>query len=129
MGAEINGPESIPNPERIPRLMDAMLEAEEDKTELDKIFEMVLDPRNIQHLTELSKNEILAFSVLGPLARKHDFELLKAFLAENYLNRVSKSRAGKKELVKILSRGLSHDDELNSARARFGGLTSRRGSR
>jgi hypothetical protein len=89
-------------------LQDALAVMEEEKTELDKVLELLLDPKNIQHNTELNRNEILAFSVLSTICKAHpELSALKTFLAENLVNRVSKGRAGRKEWVKITSRQLA----------------------
>lgn len=92
-------------------LSDALAVMDDEKTELDKVLELLLDPRNIQHNTELSKNEITAFSVLSTLAKRHNLPVLSDFLAENLVLRVSKGRAGRKEWVKIVARHLQQEQE------------------
>lgn len=95
----------------IPRLnlSDALAVMEEEQTELDKVLELLLDPKNIGHNTELSSNEITAFSVLATMARRHNLPVLKEFLAENLEKRVSKKRQGRKEWIKIVGRHLEQD--------------------
>lgn len=96
--------------EDLPKLniQDALAVMEEEKTEMDKVLALLLDPKNIQHNTELNRNEILAFSVLSTICKSHpELTALKTFLAENLVNRVSKGRAGRKEWVKITSRQLA----------------------
>lgn len=84
-------------------LSGALLVDQDEKSQLDKIYEMLLDPKSIGHHTELTNREIQAFSVLSTLARKYDLGILQDFLVENLVLRVSKSRGGRKELVKMVS--------------------------
>jgi hypothetical protein len=60
------------NPEQMQGsgVLDA-LDVGQEKTDLDKIFEMMLDPKNIDHFTELNAQEITAFSTLGSMAEKY----------------------------------------------------------
>lgn len=77
----------------------------EEKTDLDKIFEMMLDPKNIYHFTELNAQEIMAFSTLGSMAKKYMPQgVVHGWLLANLQMRVSKKRQGKAETVKITSR-------------------------
>lgn len=125
-------PEKLPGkiPEPIPQLglSDALvMAAGEEKTELDKVFELLLDPKNIGHNTELSRNEILAFSILGTLANRHNLPVLKEFLVENLVLRVSKSRAGRKEWIKIVGRHLAQENaEAQAENVRRGWFGRRR---
>lgn len=105
-------------------MMDALLEVEEEKSELDKIFEQFLDPRNIRHNSELTVNEITAFSAAGPMAEKYNLTELKRVLLENLILRVSKGRGGRREWVKIIGR--QQDYEETKAR---GGFMSQMGRR
>ena len=94
-----------------------LLAGDEEKSELDKIIEMILDPTNIAHNTELSRNEITAFSVLSTLASKHHLPVLTEFLKHNLILRVSKGRKGRGELIKILNRQLANQEmDLNQQR-------------
>ena len=89
----------------------AMLQAEEEQTDMDKIFELLLDPNNIAHNTELNRNEIMAFSVLGSISEKRpQLEALREFLKKNLIYRVSKNRQGRKEWVKILGKMQQHEE-------------------
>lgn len=99
---------------------------DEEKSELDKIIEMILDPANIAHNTELSRNEITAFSVLSTLASKHNLPVLKEFLKHNLILRVSKGRKGRGELIKILNRQMAEHDAMNQAQAGGRGWFQRR---
>jgi hypothetical protein len=77
----------------------------QEKTDLDKIFEMMLDPKNIVHFTELNAAEITAFSTLGSMAEKYMPKgVVHGWLLKNLQMRVSKQRKGKAETVKITSR-------------------------
>ena len=111
--------------EQLPELnlSEALAVMEEDKTELDKIFELMLSEKNIAHNTDLNQNEILAFSMLSMLARKHDLDALKMFLLENLQLRVSKGRKGRKEWVNIVSRyaNTNEEDEMPGRLARMFG--------
>lgn len=99
-----------------PGIFDAMAVLDEDKTELDKVLELLLDSKNIAHNTELSRNEITAFSTLKTIGTKYDLSVLKEFLAENMVLRVSKGRQGRKEWVKLVSRfNLSEENEMDMA--------------
>lgn len=104
------------NPTPVPQvgLSQALLvEDEKPESELDKIIKMILDPANIAHNTELSRNEITAFSVLSTLSSKHNLPVLKEFLKQNLILRVSKGRKGRGELIKILNRQLSAQEGMN----------------
>lgn len=115
-----NGP-ATPKPLPELGLSDALVMAEEEQTELDKILELLLDPKNIAHNTELTKNEITAFSVLGTMAKRHNLPVLRDFLAENLVLRVSKGRMGRKEWVKIVGRQLAQNDmNMDDTQARAG---------
>jgi hypothetical protein len=87
----------------LPSLSEAVMTVEEEKSELDKIFEQIFDPKNIAFNTELTRNEITAFSTLYTIAKRHNLPVLDEFLLQNLQLRVSKGRAGKKELVKIVA--------------------------
>lgn len=85
---------------------------EDEKSEMDKVLEILLDPKNISQLSDLNKNEILAFSILGTIARRYQpLSVLRDFLAENLVLRVSKGRGGRKEFTKIVSRQLQFSDQ------------------
>lgn len=113
---EINIPEEVPEEPPEMGLSEIMAVAEEEKTELDKVLELLLDPKNIAHNTELTQNEILAFSVLATLARRHNLPVLQDFLAENLVLRVSKGRKGREEWVEIIAPKLQdHGEEEASA--------------
>jgi hypothetical protein len=88
-----------------------LLQNDEKPSELDKIIEMILDPANIAHNTELSRNEVTAFSVLSTLASKHNLPVLTEFLKHNLILRVSKGRKGRGELIKILNRQLAAQEQ------------------
>lgn len=93
-------------------LQDALAMVEEDKTEMDKVLELLLDPQNIAHNTELNRPELLAFSALGTLADSYpQLTALKQFLMKNLMLRVSLGRKGRKEWVKITSRQLTMADQ------------------
>jgi len=107
-------------------LSDILALEEKEHTELDKILELLLDPQNIEHNSDLNKNEILAFSVLATLANRHNLPVLQQFLKQNLLLRVSKNRKGREEWVKILSRQLEKDDYHNVLEgSRFGRMFRR----
>jgi hypothetical protein len=81
------------------------LDVGEEKSDLDKIFEMMLAPTNIYHFTELNAAEITAFSTLGSMAKKYMPKgVVHGWLLTNLQMRVSKQRKGKTEAVKITSR-------------------------
>ena len=105
--------EAPPNPEPLPKLglSEALLiEDDKEKTELDKIIEMILDDRNIAHNTELSPNEIKAFSTLRAIVKKHpELIMLRNYLVERMVLSVSKSRKGRQELIRILNRQMGQD--------------------
>lgn len=91
-----------------------LVEDSKEETELDKIIKMILDPANIAHNTELSRNEITAFSVLSTLSQKHNLPVLTEFLKNNLILRVSKGRKGRAELIKILNRQLTAQEQITS---------------
>ena len=100
-------------------VMDALMESDEERTELDKIFEQFLDPANISHNTELSSNEITAFSALGPLADKHHLVACQEFIQKNLIFRVSKGRKGRAEWVKIITHQRDRQEEQTRGMGRF----------
>lgn len=92
---------------------DAFSEAQE-RSELDKIFERMLDPANIHHNTDLSLEEINAFSTLATMAEKYDIKILKQWLLENLKLRVSRNRKGRTEAIKLTGNySNKSDDEPN----------------
>lgn len=101
-------------------LKEALVTVDGEQTELDKIIELLLDPRNISHNTELTRNEITAFSVLATLAKRHNLPVLKDFIRENLIFRVSKNRAGRKEITKIVSRQLAQSPQDGQDAGGFG---------
>jgi hypothetical protein len=115
-------------PQPLPKLdlQGILLEQQEEKTELDKVLELLLDPNNIRHNTELTQKEITAFSVLATISQNHpELPALKTFLAENLILRVSKKRKGRQEWVKITARALSAQDQFGiqgQDQARRGGI-------
>lgn len=84
--------------------MDAMMEDVPEENDMDKIFKRFLDPANIVHLTDLSSDEILAFTTLKGFASQYELTPLTAWLGENLQLRVSKSRQGRKEFAKMAQR-------------------------
>lgn len=89
-----------------------LLEGEEDeKTEMDKIFAHLLNPENIAQLTDLSRKEIAAFSVAASVLQRFNLPSYSAFVKANLIYRVSKSRLGRKELTRIVSRQMEKEDE------------------
>lgn len=96
-------------------LSDTLALMEDEKTELDKVLELLLKPENIAHNTELNKNEITAFSVLAAIAKAYPtLTALQDFLEKNLVYRVSKGRQGRKEWVKITSRQLMAVDQMGA---------------
>jgi hypothetical protein len=85
---------------------------DDEQTEMEKVIKVLLDPKNIGHLTELNRNEIIAFSTLSTIAIKRvQLDTLRVWLAENLVFRVSKGRGGRKEMIKVTSRQLQFADE------------------
>jgi hypothetical protein len=92
----------------------------EERTDLDKIFEMMLDPENIYHFTELNAQEITAFSTLGSMAEKYMPKgVVHGWLLTNLQMRVSKQRKGKAETVKITSRLPEQQQQQSSGFGNF----------
>lgn len=114
-------------------IADAMAVVAEEKTEMDKVLDILLDPKNIEHLTELSQNEITAFSVLDTVALKYPLPVLTDFLKVNKKLRVSKKRLGRKEIGKIVSRQLTLESQMmqeqNGGVRRFFNRPKRDGAR
>lgn len=93
-------------------LIDQFIVAEEEeKTELDKVFKQIFDPANLSHLTELTRNEITAYSVLQTLADKYGLSVLREFIQESLTKRISRGRKGRTETVKIVNSRLSQSQE------------------
>lgn len=113
-------------------LQDVLLEVQEEETELDKIFKIVLSPDYIRHNTELTSNEITAFSVLGSIVNQRpELVALRDFITENLTLRVSRKRQGKKELVKMAQRALNQEDSefSHGGNGTWGRYFRRRGGR
>ncbi|MHB1059789.1 MAG: hypothetical protein ACYC0F_18090 [Rhodanobacter sp.] len=89
---------------------------------MDKVLALLFDPANIGHNTELSRNEILAFSVLATMAGRHNLPVLADFLERNLIYKVSGKRKGRGELIKIVGRHLAMDEQNRAAEQR-GGLS------
>lgn len=102
-----------------PQNLDSLYEQSDTKSEMDKILEHLLKPENIYHNTELSEEEITAYSTIGPLALKHDLRAVKEFMVQKLQMRVSKNRQGKQELIKIVSRGMNNPMDVNQQRPGF----------
>lgn len=122
MNPKENG--ATPRPLPTLALSDAMAMMDEPPTEMDKILELILDPRHLGNFTELSKAEIHAFSVLGSMAKRHKLTALTDFLVENLTLRVSHKRKGRAELIKMVGRHLameSENQENEIAKNRFFG--------
>lgn len=120
-----------PTPKPLPELglSDALVMMDEEKSELDKVLELMHNPKHVQHYTELNKNEILAFSILGTIGKRHPLLLLTDWLSENLQLRVSKGRKGREETVKLASRGLSGawtETTMNAPRRGLGRWFGRR---
>lgn len=98
-------------------LADVLLEQEEPKSEMDKAIQVLLDPANIGHLSEMSQREITAYSVLHAIDNHPEIDLpmLHSFLEKFAILRVSKSRQGRKEFVKILSRHIALEGQEDGA--------------
>jgi hypothetical protein len=100
-------------------LSDALIDVDNEKSELDKVFKQLLDPNNIAHNTELDQEEITAFSVLAGLAEQYDLTTLKRFLLDNLQLRVSKGRKGRNEIVRITARNWQDPQKPTSIWDRF----------
>lgn len=98
-------PQELPNPS-----LDKALISEGQDSEMDKFIKHMLDPANLNHNTDLDEDEINAFSILGPLAIKHDIIILKRYMVEKKSLRVSKNRKGRGEFIKIGTRGVVQDE-------------------
>lgn len=108
-----NGALPPPNPPAV-GLQDLLVTAEEQRTEMDKVLALITDNAKIDHFTELTPKEITAFSVLSTLAQRHNLPVLTDFLEQNLRKRVSKGRKGRAELIKIVGRHLTTQEEMNA---------------
>lgn len=97
-----------------------MLAMDDPPTEMDKILELILNPKHLGNFTELSKQEIHAFSVLGSMARRHKLIALQDFLIENLTLRISHKRKGRGELIKMVGRHLAMEEQTNMAEQQAG---------
>jgi len=84
-------------------MLDDLIEGDEDKTDLDKIFEHMTNPDNLLHYTDLTRGEVAAYQVLIPIAKKYDLSALREILVTGLQARISNKRAGRKEVVEITS--------------------------
>lgn len=89
---------------------DQMVTMEEEQSELDKIFERMLDPNNLTQNTNLSKVEAVKFARLAVLASKYDWDTLKEELVEALQHRVSIQSAGRKDAVRLATRYDDRED-------------------
>lgn len=92
-------------------IQDALALIDDEETEFDKVMRLMLDPTNIEHNTELTKNEIAAFSALMPMCEKYSLKLGARYLKHAMAQRVSLNRGGRKEWVKILSRRSENQEQ------------------
>ena len=99
--------------------LDSLLEGVEEESEFDKIFKMMLNPENIHHVTDLTDNEIRAFSAITSLANYHQINFLKEWLADSLKFRVSRNRKGRAEVVKITSRAQMNPMDENQRKRWF----------
>ena len=91
-------------PEQGSGALDALSMGEE-LSDMDKIIKQAFDEGNIEHLTELTGDEIVGFSTLGVIASKRmPNGVIHKWLIKNLKMRVSRNRKGKAEFVKIVSR-------------------------
>lgn len=99
--------------QELPKLemTEALQMLDDEKSELDKLMELMLDPRNILHNTELTQREIRAFSALSTMGKQYGLLALNNWLLENLTMRVSKGRAGRKEWVRIAGRQMENVDK------------------
>lgn len=102
--------------ERSFNLDEILDEVSDEETDMDKMMKLMLDPSNIEHNSELSDNEITAFSILGPMAEKYNLIPLKSYLERKLRLRVSKKRSGRMEWVKILARRAQQVDDEEKKR-------------
>ena len=96
---------------------------EEEKLEFEKIYQLMLDPKNLAHNTELTKSEITAFSVVSSMLREHPkaLHVLDKFLTENMAMRVSHKRGGRREWFKAIARhAMEQDMQAQANRRLFG---------
>lgn len=84
--------------------LDSMLSADDEKSELDKIFELMLKPENLHHVTDLTNDEINAYNILGVIANRYGLKILKEWILTGLTLRVSRNREGRKEIIKLSSR-------------------------
>lgn len=91
-------------------LSDLLEGGEDEKSEMDKIFAHLLDPNNIAQLTDLSKKEIAAFTIAATVQQRYNLPSYARFFASNLIYRVSRSRQGRKELTRIVSRQMEKED-------------------
>lgn len=116
-----------PNDPPILGLQDALAVMDDEKSEMDKVLEIFLNPSHIGHLTELNRNEILSFSALGTIAAKRpQLDTLATFLRNNLIYRVSKGRGGRKEMVKLTSRQLQFAENQMPMEQQRRGLFNRK---
>ncbi len=113
--------DNLPNPG-----LSSMLDVSDEKSELDKIFEQMMDPANIHHNTEVSQEEINGFSTLHAMSKNfrdkgYPLVALESWLLEQLKLRVSKGRQGRKEWVKITTK-MQDGPQKTGFFDRFGGF-------
>lgn len=85
-------------------LSDLLTMVDEDKDDFERIMELLLDPANINHNTELGDREINGYAILGSMGRKYNLPGLQEYLLERKTLKVSRARKGRGEWVEILKR-------------------------
>lgn len=94
-----------------PDIEEALSSVKDEETELDKVMALMLDPNNIEHNTQLTRNEIKAFSALFSLEKEYNLPSLKIWLMKHLTLSVSRDRAGRKEWVKIIGSARGRQEE------------------
>lgn len=101
----------MPSDEDDLEALDKAFEVEEERTDLDKIFERFLDPKNIHHVTELSESQIVAITTLYNISSEYDITFLQKWLGDYLKFQVSKGRKGRAEWVKVASRNQEQEPQ------------------
>lgn len=103
----------LPDPTAADKSLLDNLGSMEERSELDKIFEQMLDPANIHHYTELSQEEINAVSAAKAIAENPRYQLIAPlkYMEFKLQLQISKNRGGRKEVIKIAGRNVSYTEE------------------
>ncbi len=98
--------------ERLAALNDAF-EVDDEKSDMEKVLEHLMDPNKIMHNTQLTRDEIIGLNGLAVIGKRNNLDIITQWLSGFMQMKVSEGRQGRKEVVKITSRAVGMDMDNN----------------